>query len=374
MTEAINFHMKYKGKIETKIKCPMDKKSLALAYTPGVGEASMAIYKDPKAVKNLTNKDNTVAIVTDGSAVLGLGNIGPNAALPVMEGKAVLFKKFADVDAVPILLNTQNVKEIVDTIINIAPTFSGINLEDISAPRCFEIEKTLIEKLNIPVFHDDQHGTAIVVLAALINALKVVKKDKNVSIVISGAGAAGVAIAMLLKEYGFKNIVLADSKGSICYLRKDLNSSKIELRDLFNIKKLGCLADILTGADVFIGVSAPNIVNSAMVKSMNKNAIVFALSNPIPEIMPDKAKIGGAKVVATGRSDFPNQINNVLVFPGIFRGALDSGAKRITTKMKLSVAVALARYVKKPNVDNIIPSVYEKGLSSVVAASVKKNR
>jgi len=372
MTKAIDFHKKYKGKIETKIKCPIDKKNLSLVYTPGVSEASMAIYKNPKYVRSLTNKGNLVAIVTDGSAVLGLGNIGPDAALPVMEGKAVLFKKFADVDAVPILLKTQNTKEIIDTIVNIAPTFSGINLEDISAPRCFEIEKTLMEKLDIPIFHDDQHGTAIVILAALINALRVVKKDKNVSITISGVGAAGTAIARFLNDYGFKNIVLCDSKGIISIDRKHLSSNKKDLAKIFNIKKSGNLSDALIGADVFIGVSTSNIVSAKMIKSMNKDSIVFALANPTPEIMPDKAKIGGAKVIATGRSDFPNQINNVLVFPGIFRGALDSGIKKITTKMKLAAAKALANMVKKPNQNKIIPSVFEKGLSSRIAEAIKK--
>ncbi|NTU69629.1 NADP-dependent malic enzyme [bacterium] len=373
MTKAINFHKKYKGKLETKIKCPMDRKSLALAYTPGVGEASMAVYKNPKDVKILTNKGNLVAIVTDGTAVLGLGNIGPNAALPVMEGKAALFKKFANIDAVPILLDTQDTNEIINTVINIAPTFSGINLEDISAPRCFDIEKALVDRLDIPVFHDDQHGTAVVVLAALLNALKVVNKDKKVFIVISGAGAAGVAIAKILKEYGFTHIILVDSKGALSHSRKDLNASKKELINIFNMNKSGGLADVLIGADVFIGVSAPNIVSTEMVKTMNKDAIVFALSNPVPEILPEKARLGGARVIATGRSDFPNQINNVLVFPGIFRGALDSNAKKITNKMKLAAAKAIASMVKKPSANKIIPSVFEKGLSQKVAKAVKKN-
>jgi malate dehydrogenase (oxaloacetate-decarboxylating) len=374
---ALKYHRKTRGKISTNIKCKVNtKKDLALAYTPGVGEVSSAIAADKSILNQVTNRGNTVAIVSDGSAVLGLGNIGPEAAMAVMEGKAVLFKKFADVDAVPICLATQDTEEIIKIVKALEPTFGGINLEDISAPRCFEIEARLRAEMNIPIFHDDQHGTAIVVLAALINALKVVnKKKEDVSIVFSGAGAAGVAIAKLLIKYGFKYILMVDSKGIICQDRTDLNESKKQLLTFTNQAHLcGTLADALNGADIFIGVSSAGIVTKEMVTTMNKKSIVFAMANPVPEIMPAEAKKGGARVTATGRSDFDNQINNVLAFPGVFRGVFDAGAKIITDEMKVAAAEAIAGLVpaKKIKYNYIIPSPFDKKVVPAVAKAVKK--
>jgi malate dehydrogenase (oxaloacetate-decarboxylating) len=362
------------GKIEIRSKYKLTEKSLPILYTPGVAELSKAIAKDKNRVYELCWKKNSVAIVSDGSAVLGLGNLGPEAALPVMEGKALLFKELGGVDAVPLVLATQDTEEIIKTVKMIAPTFGGINLEDISAPRCFEIERRLIKELDMPVFHDDQHGTAIVVLAGLINALKVVKKNiKNVKIVVSGAGAAGIAISRLLLKYGAKDIILCDSKGAIFKGRKDgMNAVKNEIAMVTN-KKLftGSLKSALSGADVFIGVSASNILNAQNIKTMSGNAIVFAMSNPLPEIPPDEAKKGGAAVIATGRSDFPNQINNVLVFPGIFRGALDSRTRFITDKIKIKAAEAIANLVEKPKYSKIIPDALDKKVAKAVAEIFK---
>lgn len=373
--EALKAHEKSRGKLETGLKVKLNtKRDLSLYYTPGVAAPCLEIARDQKLAYKYTSKCNTIAVITDGTAVLGLGDIGALAGLPVMEGKCALFKKFANVDAVPICLDTKDAAEIIKIVKAIAPTFGGINLEDISAPRCFEIEETLIRELDIPVFHDDQHGTAIVTLAGVINALKIVKKQaKNVRVVISGAGAAGVAITKLFFLYGFKDIMLQDSQGLIYEGRPDLNDSKKALAKITNRKKVkGDLSEGIRDADVFIGVSKPDVLNTAMVKTMARDAIVFAMSNPDPEITPKDAHKGGAKVVATGRSDFPNQINNVLVFPGIFRGALDAGVSKITDKMKLAAAVALAKMVKKPTVDKIIPGVFEKGVSKAVARAVAK--
>lgn len=384
----LEFHEKYKGKIKVCSKVPLKTKDdLSLAYTPGVAEPCLKIKENKENIYKYTFKGNSVAVVTDGSAVLGLGNIGPEAALPVMEGKAVLFKEFADIDAFPICLNTQDPEEIIKTVKNIAPSFGGINLEDISAPRCFEIEERLRQELDIPVFHDDQHGTAVVVLAALINAAKVIKKDiKDLKIMISGAGAAGIAIAKILKSEGIKEIVLVDSKGAIYYCREDLNKFKKQIALITNIEckgkkglkdpeeckrcMRGNLKETIKGKDVFIGVSAPNIVNEEMISSMNKDPIVFAMANPTPEIMPDKAKQAGAKIVATGRSDFPNQINNVLAFPGIFRGALNKRAK-ITEKMKLAAAHALASIIE-PDENNILPSPFNKEIVKKISKAVEE--
>ncbi len=374
---ALAAHKKARGKLETGLKVSVsDKRGMNIFYTPGVAEPCREIVRNPEAVYELTSKWNTIAVVTDGSAVLGLGDIGPAAGLPVMEGKAALFKSFGGVDAVPICLDTQDVDEIVRTVKAIAPGFGGINLEDISAPRCFEIEERLINDLDIPVFHDDQHGTAVVVLAGLINALKVVGKSvDSVKIVISGAGAAGIAIGLLLSKYGFKNLVLLDSKGEISSCRKDLNKYKsIFARDARHGEDCSLIAglkEVIVGADVFIGVSKPGVLSSEMVSSMADDPIVFAMSNPDPEISPDDALVAGAAVVATGRSDYPNQINNVLVFPGIFRGALDSRARRITDKMKLSAAEALAGLVAEPTPEKIIPDVFDKRVVKVIAAAVK---
>jgi malate dehydrogenase (oxaloacetate-decarboxylating) len=358
------------GKIEIKSRHKLTKRNLPIIYTPGVAELSKEIAKDKKRAYDLTWKKNSVAIVTDGSAVLGLGNIGPEAALPVMEGKAVLFKELAGIDAMPIVLDTQNSEEIINTIKAIAPGFGGINIEDISAPRCFEIEKRLVEELEVPVFHDDQHGTAIAVLAGLINSLKVVgKKIKDIKIVISGAGAAGVAITKLLIQYGAKNIIIFDSKGPIYRGRIFRgNSSKEEIAKITNKNKLqDNLKKTLEKADVFIGVSAPNLLVSEDIQKMAKGAIVFAMSNPVPEISYKEAKIGGALIAATGRSDFPNQINNALVFPGIFRGALDTRTRFITDKIKVKAAEAIAGLVKKPKADKIMPEVLDKNVPKVVA-------
>ena len=366
----IELSKKIGGKIEVSSKNKLTKDNLSILYTPGVAEVSRAIAKNKKLSFNYTIRKNTVAVVSDGSAVLGLGNIGPEAALPVMEGKALLFKELAGVDAFPIVLDTQDTGEIIEIVKMIAPTFGGINLEDISAPRCFEIEERLKKELDIPIFHDDQHGTAVVVLAGLINALKVVKKNvRKIKIVISGAGAAGVAITKLLIKYGAKNILVLDRKGIIYKERHGgFNVSKMEISEITNPENLkGTLRDALEEADVFIGVSAPNLLNHIDISKMNGRAIVFAMSNPVPEIMPDEAKKGGAAIVATGRSDFPNQINNVLVFPGIFRGALDSRKKAITDAHKIKAAKVLASLVKNPSRNKIIPNALNKRAAKVVA-------
>jgi len=366
----IKFHQDLLGKIKIISKVKLNKKNLHLAYTPGVGEVSLAIAKNNKKADIYTGKFNKVAIITDGSAVLGLGNIGPLAALPVMEGKAAIFADFANVNAVPICLDTQDPEDIIKTVKNISCAFGGINLEDIAAPACFEIEKRLSHELDIPVFHDDQHGTAIVVLAGLLNALKVVSKDKNVKIVISGAGAAGLAIADLLCEAGFMNYCICDSKGVIVEERSDLNDYK---KKAISRSKIECVKgecrDALSGADVFIGVSQPKQLVVSDVKKMAARPIIFALANPVPEIMPSEAKKGGALVVATGRSDFPNQINNALVFPGLFRGLLDNRIHKITPELKIAVAEAIANIVKKPTSNFIIPSIFNKKVvTSIVTA------
>lgn len=365
------FDLHQGGKISIQSRLPLHSQSdLAMAYTPGVGRICKAIAADPEQVFSLTIKNNTVAIVTDGSAVLGLGNLGPEAALPVMEGKAMLFKEFAGIDAFPICLDTQDTEKIIETVKNIAPVFGGINLEDISAPRCFEIEKRLRQEIDIPVFHDDQNGTAIVSLAALYNSLKLVQKPlEEVRIVINGAGAAGVAIARLLRKAGANDIWLCDSKGIISLDRSDLNSEKRE----FAVKASGSLADAMKGADVFLGVSAPNVVSPQMVQSMAKNPIVFAMSNPIPEIQPELVQHDVA-VMATGRSDYPNQINNVLAFPGVFRGALECRASEITTNMCLEAAKAIAFLINPNNLDreNVIPSVFDPRVVNAVSSAVQQ--
>ncbi|HEX8974467.1 MAG TPA: NADP-dependent malic enzyme [Patescibacteria group bacterium] len=372
---SIELSKKVGGKIEVNSKQKLTKESLRVLYTPGVAEVSKAVAKNKKLAFEYTIRKNTVAVVSDGSAVLGLGNLGAIGALPVMEGKALLFKELGGVDAFPIVLDTQDTEEIIKIVKAIAPTFGGINLEDISAPRCFEIEERLKAELDIPVMHDDQHGTAIVVLAGLINALKVVKKNiKDIKIVVSGAGAAGVAITKLLLKYGAKNILVVDSTGIIFKEREGgLNGSKMEIADITNPHNLkGTLKHALAGADVFIGVSAPNLITHLDVSAMGKDAIVFAMSNPVPEIMPMEALKGGAAIVATGRSDFPNQINNVLAFPGIFRGALDSRVKKITDEHKVKAAEVLASLVKKPKRDRIIPDALDKRAAKVVANVFKK--
>ena len=365
------FNLHQGGKISMQSKIPLKYQSdLAMAYTPGVGRVCMAIAHDPEKVHSLTIKSNTVAIVTDGSAVLGLGNLGAEASMPVMEGKAMLFKEFADIDAFPICLDTQDTDEIVQTVKNIAPVFGGVNLEDISAPRCFEIEARLRQELDIPVFHDDQHGTAIVSLAALINSLKLVKKSlEDVRIVINGAGAAGVAIAQLLKKAGATTILMCDSKGILSTSRTDLNKEKQD----FAVEVSGSLADAMQGADIFLGVSAPGVVTPEMVRSMANNPIVFAMANPIPEIQPELVT-NDVAVMATGRSDYPNQINNVLAFPGVFRGALDCRASAITTSMYLEAASAIASLINPAdlNPEYIIPSVFDKRVAPAVAAAVQK--
>ncbi len=372
--KSLNLHQKLKGKIKTESKYPIKSKAdLALVYTPGVAEACQVIANDSNKAKNLTLKANTIAIISDGSAVLGLGNIGPLAAIPVMEGKAMLFKEFANLNAFPICLKTQDEDEIVAIIKNIAPVFGAINLEDISAPRCFSIEKRLKEDLDIPVMHDDQHGTATVVLAALINALKVRNsQEKKSKIVISGAGSAGTAIADLLSQYGFKNIIVCDRQGAIYSQRVDLSASKKWLASISNPQQeKGELSQVIKGADVFIGVSAPGLLTKAMVKSMSKQAIVMALANPRPEIMPQEAKEAGAFIVATGRSDFPNQVNNVLAFPGIFRGALDKQVKQITDKMLIQAAINLASLVKNPSIEEILPNPFNPEIVPSVAKAIK---
>lgn len=371
---ALALHKKLGGKIFTGLAKPIKNKAdLSLVYTPGVAAVSSHVAKHKDEAGLYTIKGKTVAVISDGSAVLGLGNIGPEGALPVMEGKAALFKTFANVDAFPIVLNTQNVDEIVEAVVAIAPTFGGINLEDFSAPRCFEIERRIKERLHIPVMHDDQHGTAIAVLAGLINAAKVVKKKpEEMRVVISGAGAAGTAIAKLLLHAGIKHVILLDSKGVIVRGRADLHGHKEELADTTNPHGVsGDLHDAARGADVLIGVSGPKIVDAAHIKRMNKNAIVFALANPVPEIMPEEAHKAGAAVVATGRSDYPNQINNSLVFPGVFRGALDNGVKHITEDMKIKAAKNLAALVKRPTAEKIIPTPFEKGVAQAVAKAIR---
>ena len=373
---SIDEHKRKKGKIEICSRMRVSNKDeLSIAYTPGVAAPCLEIEKNPAAAFEMTSSKNTVAVISDGTAVLGLGDIGPVASLPVMEGKAVLFKEFGGVDAFPIVLNTKNVDTIVKTIEMIAPTFGGINLEDISAPRCFEVERRLLKSLDIPVFHDDQHGTAIVVLAGLINALKVVSKDvKDVSVVVNGAGAAGIAITKLLVDYGVENIVVCDSVGIISNGRERLNDEKVGLLDITNRDNLvGDVYDALRGSDVFIGVSKGNLIFEDDIKSMNKDSIVFAMANPIPEIMPDIALKAGARVVATGRSDFDNQLNNVLVFPGIFKGAFEVRAKRITTDMKIAAAIGLANCVENPVEDRIIPEPFEKGVADTIAKAIVDN-
>ena len=376
--KALELHEKLQGKLETVSKTPVrTREDLALVYTPGVAEPCKVIAKDPAAAYTYTMKANTVAVVSDGSAVLGLGNIGPKAAMPVMEGKAVLFKEFGGVNAVPICLDTQDTEEIIKAVTWLAPAFGGINLEDISAPRCFEIEERLKETLDIPVFHDDQHGTAIVVLAGIISALKVVgKKKEDCRVVVNGAGSAGVAITRLLITYGFSNIIMCDKSGILCDGAEGLNWMQEKMVKRTNLAhETGSLADALKGADIFVGVSAPGIVTEEMVASMNSDAILFAMANPVPEIMPDLAKKAGARVVGTGRSDFPNQVNNVVAFPGIFRGALEGHAKQITDKMKLAAANAIAALVsdEELNENNIMPEAFDPRVADVVADAVKKN-
>ena len=376
--KALELHEKLQGKLETVSKTPVrTREDLALVYTPGVAEPCKVIAKDPAAAYTYTMKANTVAVVSDGSAVLGIGNIGPKAAMPVMEGKAVLFKEFGGVNAVPICLDTQDTEEIIKAVTWLAPAFGGINLEDISAPRCFEIEERLKETLDIPVFHDDQHGTAIVVLAGIINALKVVgKKKEDCRVVVNGAGSAGVAITRLLLTYGFSNIIMCDKSGILCDGAEGLNWMQEKMVKRTNLAhETGSLADALKGADIFVGVSAPGIVTEEMVASMNSDAILFAMANPVPEIMPDLAKKAGARVVGTGRSDFPNQVNNVVAFPGIFRGALEGHAKQITDKMKLAAANAIAALVSDEdlNEDNIMPEAFDPRVADVVADAVKRN-
>ena len=375
--ESLKFHKELKGKFEISSRVKIEnEKDLSLAYTPGVAEPCREIHKDPSTAYLYTRKWNTVAVISDGTAVLGLGDIGPLASLPVMEGKSILFKEFADVDAFPIVLDTKEVDEIVETVVRIAPTLGGINLEDISAPRCFEIEKKLKERLNIPVFHDDQHGTAIIVLSGLINALKIVNKNiEDLKIVVNGAGSAGTAITKLLLSYGAKNIVICDRDGALNRNTTYSNKYFEELSKITNPNnESGILKDVIKNADVFIGVSAPNIVSKEMVSSMNNDAIIFAMANPTPEIFPNDAREAGAKVIGTGRSDFPNQINNVLAFPGIFRGALDVRATEINEEMKIAAAYAIANSVSKEelNPNYIIPKAFNLDVQKRVAEAVKE--
>lgn len=375
--KALLMHEKWNGKLETIAKSKVNsREDLAIAYTPGVAEPCKMIAKDPEAAYKYTMKANTVAVISDGSAVLGLGNIGAYAAMPVMEGKCVLFKEFGDVNAVPICLDTQDTEEIITTIKNIAPAYGGINLEDISAPRCFEIERKLKECCDIPIFHDDQHGTAVVTAAAMLNALKLTgRKLEDIKVVTSGAGAAGIAIIKLLVSLGLKTVIMCDRKGAIYEGRGDLNAEKEEMAKISNRgMEKGSLADVLKGADVFIGVSAPGTVTEEMVKTMAPNPILFPMANPVPEIMPDLAKAAGAAVVGTGRSDFPNQINNVLAFPGIFRGALDVRAKDINDEMKVAAAYAIAGLIdeKELNAEYIIPNPFDKRVAKAVAQAVAK--
>lgn len=374
---ALQMHKKWNGKIETTAKSHVrTREDLAIAYTPGVAEPCKVIAKDPTAAYTYTMKANTIAVVSDGSAVLGLGNIGALAGMPVMEGKAVLFKELGGINAVPICLDTQDTEEIIRTVVNIAPAFGGINLEDISAPRCFEIEERLKELLDIPVFHDDQHGTAIIVLAGIINAMKVAGKDKETAqVVVNGAGSAGVAITKLLLRYGFKHVTMCDINGMLNESSPNLNWMQKEMMKVTNLEgRQGTLADALKGADIFVGVSAPNIVTKEMVASMNHDAILFAMANPVPEIMPDLAKEAGAKVVGTGRSDFPNQINNVMAFPGIFRGALEGHATKITEEMKLACAEAIASLVPDDELTetHIVPDALDPIIADVVSKAVKE--
>lgn len=376
--KALMLHEQWNGKLETISKTPVkSREDLSLAYTPGVAEPCKVIAKDPEAAYKYTMKANTVAVVSDGSAVLGLGNIGPYAAMPVMEGKAVLFKEFGGVNAVPICLDTQDTEEIIKAVTYLAPGFGGINLEDISAPRCFEIEERLKEILDIPVFHDDQHGTAIVVLAGIINALKVVgKRKEDCRVVVNGAGSAGVAITKLLLTYGFPDIIMCDKVGIVSKKTEGLNWMQQKMTEVTNLKnETGSLADALKGADIFVGVSAPGIVTPEMVSSMNPDAILFAMANPVPEIMPDLAKAAGAKVVGTGRSDFPNQVNNVVAFPGIFKGALEGRASQITEEMKLAAAQAIASLVPDDqlNENNIMPEAFDPKVAEVVSQAVKSH-
>ena len=376
--KALKLHEEWNGKLETVSKTPVkSREDLALAYTPGVAEPCKVIAEDKEAAYKYTMKANTVAVVSDGSAVLGLGNIGPYAAMPVMEGKAVLFKEFGGINAVPICLDTQDTEEIIKSVTYLAPGFGGINLEDISAPRCFEIEERLKATLDIPVFHDDQHGTAIVVLAGIINALKVVgKKKEDCKVVVNGAGSAGVAITRLLLTYGFPYIVMCDKVGIVSRDTEGLNWMQQKMTEVTNPKnETGSLADAMKGADIFVGVSAPGIVTEEMVASMNKDAILFAMANPVPEIMPDLAKKAGARVVGTGRSDFPNQVNNVVAFPGIFKGALEGRATQITEEMKLAAANAIASLVPEDELsdDNIMPEAFMPQVADAVAEAVKSH-
>lgn len=376
--KALMLHAQWNGKLETISKTPVkSREDLSLAYTPGVAEPCKIIAEDPEAAYKYTMKANTVAVVSDGSAVLGLGNIGPYAAMPVMEGKAVLFKEFGGVNAVPICLDTQDTEEIIKAVTYLAPGFGGINLEDISAPRCFEIEERLKEILDIPVFHDDQHGTAIVVLAGIINALKVVgKRKEDCRVVVNGAGSAGVAITKLLLTYGFPDIIMCDKVGIVSKKTEGLNWMQQKMAEVTNLNnETGSLADALKGADIFVGVSAPGIVTPEMVSSMNPDAILFAMANPVPEIMPDLAKAAGAKVVGTGRSDFPNQVNNVVAFPGIFKGALEGRASQITEEMKLAAAQAIASLVPgdQLNENNIMPEAFDPKVAEVVSQAVKSH-
>ena len=372
-SDSLELHRKHHGKLEVQSKVPVaNRADLSLAYTPGVGQVSIEIGKDHALARELTLKSNSVAVVSDGSAILGLGNLGPYAAIPVMEGKAVLFKEFAGIDAFPICLDTQDTEEIIATVKRIAPVFGGINLEDIAAPRCFEIEERLQRELDIPVLHDDQHGTAVVVLAALLNALKLRGSDKeNVKVVMNGAGAAGIAVSKLLLQYGFTDLTLCDSRGVLYDGRSDLAGEKAKIaRQTNRTRQMGDLASALAGADVFIGVSKANVLTADAVRSMNARPIVFALANPIPEIMPDAARAAGAFIVATGRSDFPNQINNVLAFPGIFRGALDHQVRQITNDMLIRAAENLAAHVADPRPDAVLPSVFDKGVVLAVASAM----
>ena len=374
--KALKMHEEWQGKLETLSKAQVkSKEDLAIAYTPGVAEPCKLIAEEKELAYKYTIKSNTIAVVSDGSAVLGLGNIGPYAAMPVMEGKAVLFKEFGGVNAVPICLDTQDTEEIIKAVTYLAPGFGGINLEDISAPRCFEIEERLKETLDIPVFHDDQHGTAIVVLAGVINGLKVVgKKKEDCKVVVNGAGSAGIAITKLLLKYGFKKVIMCDKVGILSKSTQGLNWMQKKMMDVTNPdQENGSLADALKGADIFVGVSAPGIVTKEMAQGMNKDAIMFAMANPVPEIMPDVAKEAGVRVIGTGRSDFPNQVNNVLVFPGIFRGALEGGAKQITEDMKLAAAMALAGLISEEelNDENILPAAFDERVADVIAEAVK---
>ncbi len=372
--QSVELHDKHHGKLEVKSKVPLqDRHDLSLAYTPGVAEVCRVIAADKARSFDLTLRHNTIAVVSDGSAILGLGNLGPEAALPVMEGKALLFKEFADVDAFPLCLATQDVEEIIETVKRIAPTFGGINLEDIAAPRCFEIERRLRAELSIPVMHDDQHGTAVVVLAGLINALKLKELSKEEArIAINGAGAAGTAIIKILLTYGFRDIVVCDSKGAIHKGRTDLNDEKVELAEITNSSGVtGSLAEVVIDRDIFIGVSKPGLLTQDMVRSMREKPVIFAMANPVPEIMPDEAKAAGAYIIATGRSDFPNQVNNVLAFPGIFRGALDNKISQFTEAMFIKAAESLAAHVDNPEPDRIIPDPFDRGVVPKIAAAIQ---